>query len=752
MEIVLHPILLVSSLFAFIFVVTNGPNAQASPADPDRPIPKILEKISYKEITTSSSSVARGFSERNLFKMKAWRPWGSLPHERVGAWIKFSWQKPRYLDTIHYVPGDERAPGYFDNMCSRPAKMEVQGDFETRTIDLEDVRGHQYIVFDPPLITQNLKFTIKKVRGKSKQGGVCFAAISFYSHENPIETVPKLKKNTQEALKLLQKPLMRTVALNKLSTLGPVVSPLILDKVAQTTGDRQRMYLESAAELLNKSELGALKMLKSKISRENIAVYIRARASIGDPTAVQELIQRVDDLKPSEQADVLLSVVRSKDPKQLGFLLSKYGIHPEVDEVLKTYLTDYKGVYKKTKELYKVSKGRKKAAFLELLARISPQKALPLLQKALSRRDDAMQQSGAIRGAAYSDDQGLRMRVRKLSSSVYVVVRRAVAFALSEWALVEDASILKELAGDKAMSVRKEALTALGRLPGQERFLKSYALYGSDEGTAEAAAKSWMSGKARLTINAPLELLSSPFESVRQKAILAVTDHQGEACPQLIREVLHVEPIYPEHIAVLNELWKECKGQFVNTAKASSISSRLRALQLTRKLKKPEMLGLVASFASTDEPELQVSVAKTSKLLSAKEAEKLIGPYLKNEMVTTRCAAIKALAHFQSRQSLPLIEKGIKSGLEDPYQADRAWLLCTLDAAGKYKKGELAPLLGKAYKSWSRSLGFVSYRLKVIEALSQQESSPSRMETLMKASTDIDKKVRNIALEALKSR
>ena len=230
MEAILRPILSLISLITLILTLclTWQSTAWSSPADPDRPIPSVLEKIPYSEISTSSSSVARGFSERNLFKMKAWRAWGSEVHDRIGAWIEFKWDKSRYLDTIHYVPGDERAPGYYKTMCASPAKLDIKTDHETRSIELEDVRGHQYITFDPPLVAKNLKFTVRKVRGKSKQGGVCFAAISFYSHRDPLASIPKLKEKAEDALKLLKKPLMRTVAIDRLAKLGPVISQLIL--------------------------------------------------------------------------------------------------------------------------------------------------------------------------------------------------------------------------------------------------------------------------------------------------------------------------------------------------------------------------------------------------------------------------------------------------------------------------------------------------------------------------------------------
>jgi HEAT repeat protein len=243
-------------------------------------------------------------------------------------------------------------------------------------------------------------------------------------------------------------------------------------------------------------------------------------------------------------------------------------------------------VYKEALTLYKVSLGQKKAAFLELLGKIDPKRSAKLLNKAIGKKDDPMHQSGAVRGAAYSRDNNLRMKVRRLSGSVYVVVRRAVAFALSAWAVNEDASVLRELAADKAMSVRTEALTALGHLGTEGDFLKSYALYGSDESTAEAAAKAWMSGKARLTVSAPLQLLASPFSSVRKSAINAVTDHQSDACPKLVEEVLNVDTIYEEHITALNDLWKSCATNFITAAKTESELGMLRAIKLTRRLKK----------------------------------------------------------------------------------------------------------------------------------------------------------------------
>ncbi len=760
MEAILRPILSLISLITLTLTLTLTlcstwqSTAWSSPADPDRPIPSALEKIPYSEISTSSSSVARGFSERNLFKMKAWRAWGSEVHDRIGAWIEFKWDKPRYLDTIHYVPGDERAPGYHRKMCASPAKLDIKSEYETRSVDLDDVRGHQWIKFDPPLVAKNLKFTVRKVRGASKQGGVCLAAISFYSHRDPLASIPKLKEKAEDALKLLKKPLMRKVAINRLAKLGPVISQLILKYIKNSSGEEQGLYLESASQLLQKEELSDLKALNKFLTPENRALYIRVRASIGDETAAQELLKRVDELSPSEQAEILLSVARSRDAKHLNFLLSKYGKHPEVDEALKPYIPDLQGAYEQVLKLYQSNNGQTRAAFLELLGKLDASKTEKLLTRAITQREDPMLQSGGIRGAAFTNNEDLRRRVRKLSTSVYVVVRRAVAIALAEWTDRDDASILRELAADKAMSVRTEALKALGHLGTEGNFLKGYALYGSDEATAEAAAQAWMSGKARLTVKAPLQLLASPYEGVRKSSIHAVTDHQTEACPLLIDELIRVDKIYPEHLTTLDKLWSDCASTFMKVAldlpKDNNDIAMLRVLFLVKSLHKPKMLALISAYATSDDPEVQVAVAKNARLLKAEEAEKLISPYINASVITPRCAAVKTLAFFQSKTSIKVIEKGIKSGLKDPYSADRAWLLCTIDAAGKYRQGEFVDLLAQAYQSWSKSLGFVSYRLKTIKAVSKLASSPQRLEILMKASTDLDRKIREIALKALK--
>ena len=84
--------------------------------------------------------------------MKAWRAWGSLPDDREGAWISLIGRGSDIL-TQSTMCRDERAPAYFVRWT--PAALEVQGDFENRTIELEDVRGHQYIVFDPPMVTKS---------------------------------------------------------------------------------------------------------------------------------------------------------------------------------------------------------------------------------------------------------------------------------------------------------------------------------------------------------------------------------------------------------------------------------------------------------------------------------------------------------------------------------------------------------------------------------------------------------------------
>ena len=205
---------------------------------------------------------------------------------------------------------------------------------------------------------------------------------------------------------------MRPVAISRLANLGPAASPLILSYIKDNSGEDQRIYLESASELLQKEELDDLRDLNKSISPDNRSLYIRVRASIGDETAAQELLERVDELTPSEQAEVLLSVARSRDAKHLNFLISKYGKHPEVDKALKPYLPGLKGAYDQALKRYKASNGRTRAAFLELLAKINPKKASNRLERAIAQREDPMLQSGAVRGAAYTKQP----RIKKTST------------------------------------------------------------------------------------------------------------------------------------------------------------------------------------------------------------------------------------------------------------------------------------------------------------------------------------------------
>jgi hypothetical protein len=733
-------------------LVSIHTNAYASPADPDRPIPKVLKKVPYKGARIEVSSVARGFSKHNLFRMKAWRAWGSQPDERRGAWVKFFWPKVYYFDTIHYVPGDERAPGFFDKECSRPSKVTFTSDQEARTFKLEDIRGHQYVTFDPPLMTRSLKMTIKDVRGKSKAGGVCLAAISFYAHRDPLRTIKNLGKRAEEAIKQLDRPLMHDDAKAELAKIGPAIAPLILAKIQGSRGVPQRTLLEVAPDLLSELDLGALREATSYISKDNLGLFIRVKASLGDEGATEELIAHVGELKPDEQANILRSVARAREPDRLEFLLSKYGKHPEVDEVLRAHLPYFAGSYRAASKIYERSSGQKKSAFLELLAKTNPKRSLKLVKLGLMQREDPMLRSGAIRGAAYINDRELKAQVRKLVTSVYVVERRAVAFTLSQWGEEADTTLLRDLAADKAMSVRKEALFGLGRLTTSGEFLKNYALFGSDESTAEAAAKSWLSGAARLDIEAPLRLLSSPFESVRAHALIALSDHQGEACQPLVSEILRVDPIYSEHVGIISRLWEECASTFVKTALASTAVGQLRALSMVKELRKKELQELVIKVAPTDDPELQVAVAEASVVLTLAQAEVAIGGYLKSDLITTRCSSMFTLSEKQSKLTLPVIKKSIKAGLKDPYLSDRALLLCALDAAGQHKSGHFTPLLARAYQSWSKSLGFVSYRLRAIKSLVKLPASSIRLEVLLKASTDLDRGVRQIALQGLRKR
>ena len=78
-----------------LLCVSNA--AYAGPADPDREIPASLEKVTYRGLKITASSVARGFSTKNLKRMKAWRAWGTDPGDVEGAWIHFEWPRAHYL-------------------------------------------------------------------------------------------------------------------------------------------------------------------------------------------------------------------------------------------------------------------------------------------------------------------------------------------------------------------------------------------------------------------------------------------------------------------------------------------------------------------------------------------------------------------------------------------------------------------------------------------------------------------------------
>ena len=742
----------VSALLLSSFIIFIAMNAVASPADPDRPIPETLIKLPYEKMSISSSSVARGFTTRNLFKMKAWRAWGSEPDDRVGAWVKLAFDQSYYLDTIHFVPGDERAPGFYDVKCGRPAKIEFRGDFETRTLDLEDVRWHQYITFDPPIVTRNLKMTVRSVRGESEAGGVCLAALSLYAHHDPLRSVPDLRGRIEQGILLLQKPLMRSAAKLRLSSLGPAVASLLFDRIVKSRDEQQKVLLDASIELMTADQLAQVIEIEAQISEENQVAYLKLKAALGDRDASANLMSHLHSLDPADQASLLRSIAASHNRDRLPYLLDQYGRLPEVDEVLREHIPYFRGAYRATLQRHNQAVGRRKAALLELLAKVDPVRARTILRKALQQREDSMWRSGGIRGVSYSTDEELRMRVRRLVGSVYGVERRSVAYTLAHWGEEQDLELLKELARDKSMSVRKEALIALGQVDAASEFLMNYALYGSDQGSAAAAAQSWLGGEARLDVKAPLKLMSSPFSEVRRLAADVLLDHRDSACEPLTQHLLTSRKITSEQIYVLEELWASCHQIFMDQALVSSLKAQERALVIAKMMNKPEFSSMVITLSKSDAPEVQVAVSEASELLGQEQAELALNPYLSSKAITTRCAAMLALAKLKSQKVEEALEKAIRAGLKDPYLTDRAELLCAVDAVGLLGSKRFASLLSEAYQSWSKSLGFLPFRRRVVSSIVKLPSSPARLSVLMSASTDLDQEIRSTALVGLRKR
>jgi len=184
---------------ALVWVPSEGELALATPP-PERSIPKFLKRVDEGQVKITASSTHRGFSVENLLRQLGWRAWGSLPSDRRNAWLNFEYDTLYYLSMIHFVPGDEREPSFYKK-CGRPARVRAStAEGEELVIELPNQRHHQYIDFDPPLVTRSFKLIFETAYGSSETGGVCLADLNMYVHADPLESIPKLKGKIVEAI------------------------------------------------------------------------------------------------------------------------------------------------------------------------------------------------------------------------------------------------------------------------------------------------------------------------------------------------------------------------------------------------------------------------------------------------------------------------------------------------------------------------------------------------------------------------
>jgi HEAT repeat protein len=735
---------------------SGGETVWAAPP-PVRPIPEFLKRVDEGQVTITASSTHRGFSVDNLFRQLGWRAWGSLPSDRRNAWLNFEYETLFYLSMIHFVPGDEREPSFYKK-CGRPARVKaLTAEGEELVIQLPNQRHHQYIDFDPPLVTRSLKLKFETAYGTSETGGVCLAHLDMYVHADPLKSIPKLKSEITEAIAFVKNPLTFEEGERALLALGPIATQRLIERLDQLKPETQARFLNVIARI---GDSPSLKLLKSKgplIHPLNGSTFRLTLASLGDEESIVSLLKGFKESSESERLKRLVSLARTRDPRHFPLILSSYGEIESFDQTLLPLIRlqpkHYTAVLEKYRQTKKLSK---RSALLKLLGAIDHKRAAPLLKKMLSVKDNPMMLVGAIGAASFSQNKKMRPYIRKFKDSPFVIVRRALVETLTRWGERIDLNYLRDLAFDKSISVRARAISSLGHFEGTMDVLRKYALEGPDALSAEEAAKAWLRGPEHADVKTPLKLLDSTYSSVRKLGIHALKDYGELVCEPLGQLFLMKAKRLDESDGddeigeVTLEMWPTCARRFLDQFEKANIAQRIIVLQHLKLWRPTEARAFILSQLKDPDPKIRAEATDATRLtIQPKRAIRSLRPVLGDDDLTVKCRALLALSHLGERSVQPLLEETIKAAMNGPPTLGSEWLVCTLRSVELLKIDSMAPLLDRAYRSWMRSIAFIPYRLATINALSAL-SHPQKLSTLMEAMGDIDANIRAAAERGLR--
>ena len=748
---------------AIIFLMTtlawlsSGEESALAAPPPVRSIPQFLQRIDENQVKITASSTNRGFSIDNLLRQLGWRAWGSLPSDRRTAWLNFEYRTLYYLSMIHFVPGDEREPSFYKK-CGRPARVKaITAEGEELMIQLPNQRHHQYIDFEPPLVTRSLRLKFETAYGSSETGGVCLAHLDMYVHADPLKSIPKLKSKIMEAIASVKNPLTFKEGEQALLALGPIATQRLIELLDQLTPETQARFLNLIARIGDTPSLKLLKSKRSLIHPLNGSTFKLTLASLGDEESIVALLKSFKTSSEGERLKRLVSLARTRDSKYFPLILKSYGKIEAFDKTLLPLIRfqpkHYTAVLEKYRETKKLSK---RSALLKLLGAMDHKRTAPLLKKMLSVKDNPMMLVGAIGAASFSPNRKMRPYIRKFKDSPYVIIRRALVETLTRWGGDVDLDYLRELAFDKSISVRARAISSLGQFLGTMDVLKKYALDGPDALSAEEAAKAWLRGPEHADVKTPLKLLDSTYSSVRKLGVHALKDYGELVCEPLGRLFLMKakeinEAGRDDEIGeVTLEMWPTCASIFIGQFEKANIDQRVIILQHLKLWRPTEARAFILSQLKDPDPKIRAEATEATRLtIQPKRAIRSLRPILGDDDLDVKCRALLALSHLGERSVRPLLEETIKSALNEPPTLGSKWLVCSIRSVELLKIDAMAPLLDRAYRSWKRSIAFIPYRLATINALNAL-THPQKLSTLMEAMGDIDAHIRAAAERGLR--
>ena len=513
-------------------------------------------------------------------------------------------------------------------------------------------------------------------------------------------------------------------------------------------------------------------------------------ALYADPTQADPTRDAREQPRPQRQCAEQLAQTKSAAPTKKR-KKNKWELQAEQLEQVRALRREKKRAkrFKALEASYQQAKGEERARLLAELTALDLRRATPLLREALSQRlemDWRVAALKAMQRPQSAQSAELRELILKSMTSPYVLERRALVELFMAWGCEVGARGLRDLAADKSVSVRRDALNGLGQLGEGLDVLESYALDGPDEGSAESAAQAWLvSAQHNAQHSAPtspspelnaqaiaFKLLHSRYQQVRALGVahLKLKDHQ--LCPTLVAHTLTELTHEGAELSALDELnasfWGRCGERYLietRQAKALTRAQLLSAIARWR-VKGREVTKLARSQLTHLDPKVRSGALRLlDQGAEGEERATLIASLTHDPNPQTRCVALEALLraplpHPLSPTLTKALLKQLKGALERhlPTPTDdlteREWLSCVLKAIGDLSAlniTDLDPLALKAYSAWRRSIAYGRERLWLVEAMSRATSA-ARLEILMEAMLDPNEQVKALAERALRAR